>query len=80
MPYSDIHVSSWLKKNEKNKEIIFNLKAEKENLFTVIDELKIKIQKYQEEINLANEKVEEIKSVNSELQSTIEKLQNEIKK
>ena len=65
---------------EKDKVVISNLKAEKENLFTVIDELKIKMQKYQEETNLTNEKVEAIKSVNSELQSTVENLQNEIKK
>ena len=38
------------------------------------------MQKYQEETNITNEKVEVIKSVNSELQSTVEKLQNEIKK
>ena len=36
-------------------------------MFTIIDELKIRMQKYQEETNLANEKVEAIKSVNSEL-------------
>ena len=64
---------------EKDKDVIFNLKAEKENLFMVIDELKIRMQKYQEETNIANKKVETIKSINSELQRTIEKLQNEIK-
>ena len=62
-------------KYEKDKEIISNLKAKKENLFTVIDKLKIRMQKYQEETNIANEKVVTIKGVNSELQSTIEKLQ-----
>ena len=65
--------------HEKDKEIISNLKVEKENMFIIIDELKIKMQKYLEETNIANEKVEAIKSVNSELQSTVEKLQNEIK-
>ena len=47
-------------------------------MFTVIDELKIRMQKYQEETNIANEKFVAIKSVNSELQGTIERLQNEI--
>ena len=31
---------------EKDKDVISNLKAEKENLFTIIDELNIRIQKY----------------------------------
>ena len=64
---------------EKDKDVISNLKAKKENLFTVIDELKIRMQKYQKEINIANEKFEAIKSINNELQSTVENLHNEIK-
>ena len=40
--------------------------------------LKIRMQKYQEETNVANEKVVAIKGVNSELQSTVEKLPKEI--
>ena len=36
------------------------------------------MQKFQEETNIANEKVVVIKNVNSELQSTVEKLQKEI--
>ena len=59
---------------EKDKDVISNLKAEKKNLFMVIDELKIRMQKYQEETNIANEKLVAIKSVNSELQSPTEKL------
>ena len=59
--------------HEQDKEIISNLKAEKENLFTVIDELKIRMQNFQEETNIANEKVVVIKGVNSELQSTVDK-------
>ena len=56
---------------ETDKDVISNLKVEKENLFIVINELKIRMQKYQEETNIANEKVEAIKSVNNELQSTV---------
>ena len=32
--------------HEKNTKIISNLKAEKENMFTIIDELKIRMQKF----------------------------------
>ena len=64
--------------HEQDKEIISNLKAKKENLLTVINELKIRMQKFQEETNIANEKLVAIKSVNNELQSIVKKLQKEI--
>ena len=35
------------------------------------------MQRYQEETNITNEKVEAIKSVNKEFQNTVEKLQKE---
>ena len=73
-----VELKNSLIEHEKDKEIISNSKAEKENMFTIIDELKIRMQKFQEETNIANEKLVAIKSVNNELQSTVEKLQKEI--
>ena len=70
-------LKNFLIKHEKDIEIISNLKVEKENLLTIIDKLKIRMQKFQEETNIANEKLVAIKSVNSELQSTVEKHQKE---
>ena len=75
-----VELKNSLIEHEKDKDVISNLKVEKENLFTVIDEQKIRMQKYQEETNITNEKVVAIKSVNSELQSTVEKFQKKSKK
>ena len=62
---------------EKDKVVITDLKAENENMLNVIDELKIRMQRYLEEMNIANENFEAIKNVNKELQNTVEKLQKE---
>ena len=63
---------------EQDKVIISEVKSKNENLLNIIDDLKIKIQKYLEETNISKEKFEAIKSVNKELQKNVEKLQKEI--
>ena len=57
---------------------ISDIKSENERLLCEIDEIKIKIQKYLEESNVAKEKFEAIKNVNIELQNNVEKLQKKL--
>ena len=62
---------------EQDKVIISDLKSENENLRNVIDELKLRMQKYKEETRTTIEKYEAVKGVNEQLQRKIEFLQKE---
>ena len=57
------------------KQTTIDLKIENENLLKIIDELKLRVQKIQEESVIATEKYDVIRNVNVEHQKTIEKLQ-----
>ena len=65
---------------EQDKICIFDIRSENERLLCEIDGIKIKIQKYLEESNVAKENFEAIKIVNIELQNNVEKLQKELDK
>ena len=52
---------------EQDKFIISEVKSKNEKLLCEIDEVKIKMQKYQEESNISKENFDSIKSVNKEL-------------
>ena len=62
---------------EQDKVVITNLKSKNENLRNVIDELKLRMQKYEEKTKTVIEKYEAVKGVNEQLQRKIEVLQKE---
>ena len=73
-----IELKNALNECEQDKFIISELKSENVKLLCEIDELKITMQKYLEEVNIFKEKFKVTKSVNKELQNNVEKFQKEI--
>ena len=56
------------------KQTTIDLKTENENLLKIIDELKLRVQKIQEESVIATKKYDAIRNVNVEQHKIIEKL------
>ena len=63
---------------EQDKICISEIRSKNEKLLCEIDEIKIKMQKYLEKLNISKEKFEVIKNVNIEFQNNVEKLQKEL--